>query len=89
MTTSATDRKPPKSSRKKMPSHGGVRLGAGRKAGGKNSTPPKPGKEKAQNRTICLQAASWEKLADLAEAQGISKNKLAARVLQEWLEKQG
>lgn len=72
-----------------MPSHGGVRLGAGRKAGGKNSTPPKPGKEKAQNRTICLPAASWEKLADLAEAQGISKNKLAARVLQEWLEKQG
>ena len=71
-----------------MPSHGGARFGAGRKAGGKNSTPQKPGKEKAQNRTICLPAASWEKLADLAEAQGISKNKLAARAVQEWLDRQ-
>lgn len=66
---------------------GGARTGAGRKAGGRNSTPPKPGREKAMGSMICLPAASWEKLAELAEAQGISKNKLAARVVQEWLDR--
>lgn len=71
-----------------MTSHGGARHGAGRKAGGRNSTPPKPGKEKAQNSTICLPAASWEKLAELADAQGLTKNKLAARIVMEWLDRQ-
>ena len=57
---------------------GGYRKGAGRKATGKNVV----------NSTISLPIESWEKLEKLAEAQGISKNKLAARAVQEWLDRQ-
>ena len=57
---------------------GGARRGAGRKATGKNVV----------NSTISLPIESWEKLEKLAEAQGISKNKLAARAVQEWLDRQ-
>ena len=57
---------------------GGARQGAGRKATGKN----------VANSTISLPIESWEKLEKLAEAQGISKNKLAARAVQEWLDRQ-
>lgn len=57
---------------------GGARRGAGRKATGKNVV----------NSTISLPIESWEKLAELAEAKGLSKNKLATRVLQEWLDRQ-
>lgn len=57
---------------------GGARRSAGRKATGKNVV----------NSTISLPIESWEKLAELAEAQGISKNKLAARAVQEWLDRQ-
>lgn len=58
--------------------HGGARQGAGRKATGKNVV----------NSTISLPIESWEKLEKLAEAQGISKNKLAARAVQQWLDRQ-
>lgn len=58
---------------------GGARRGAGRKATGKNVV----------NSTISLPIESWEKLAELAEAKkGLSKNKLAARAVQEWLDRQ-
>ena len=56
---------------------GGARRGAGRKATGKNVV----------NSTISLPIESWEKLEKLAEAQGISKNKLAARITTDWLDK--
>ena len=56
---------------------GGARRGAGRKATGKNVV----------NSTISLPIESWEKLEKLAEAQGISKNKLAARIITDWLDK--
>lgn len=57
---------------------GGARRGAGRKATGRNVV----------NSTISLPIESWEKLAELAEAQGMSKNKLAARIVMKWLDKQ-
>lgn len=57
---------------------GGARKGAGRKATG----------PKVANSTISLPIESWEKLAELAEAKGLSKNKLAARAVQEWLDRQ-
>lgn len=62
----------------KQSKRGGARRGAGRKATGRNVV----------NSTISLPIESWEKLAELAEAQGISKNKLTARVVQEWLDRQ-
>lgn len=57
---------------------GGARRGAGRKATGKNVV----------NSTISLPIESWEMLEKIAEAQGISKNKLASRAVQEWLDRQ-
>lgn len=57
---------------------GGARKGAGRKGTG----------PKVANSTISLPIESWEMLEKIAEAQGISKNKLAARAVQEWLDRQ-
>lgn len=58
-------------------SRGGARPGAGRKKGGKNSTP----REDAINRSVTLAAAEWEELGQEAKRYGISANKLASRII--------
>ena len=64
-----------------MSNHGGARPGAGRKRGSKNSIPAK----NLERRTIYLPPNSWAKLAELAEQQGTSPAKLAARIITDWL----
>lgn len=63
--------------------HGGARPGAGRKPGSKNSIPAK----NLERKTIYLLPHSWAKLAELAEQQGTSPAKLAARIITDWLDK--
>lgn len=62
--------------------HGGARQGAGRKAGGKNSTPAKDVKSKS----VCLPASHWDKLAAAAAGEDMTATKLAARIIAEWIE---
>lgn len=62
--------------------HGGARPGAGRKAGGKNSTPAK----NVTARNVCLPAHDWEILAGLAYDRGTTATKLAASIIINWLE---
>lgn len=62
--------------------HGGARPGAGRKAGGKNSTPAK----NVTGRNVCLPAHDWEKLTELASDRGTTATKLAASIILGWLE---
>lgn len=66
-----------------MNTHGGARPGSGRKPGSKNSVPAK----NFERRTIYLPPTSWAKLAELAEQQGTSPAKLAARIIADWLGK--
>ena len=64
-----------------MANHGGTRPGSGRKPGSKNSIPAK----NLERKTIYLPSTSWAKLAELAEQQGTSPAKLAARIITDWL----
>lgn len=64
--------------------HGGARPGAGRKAGGRNSTPAKG----VTGRNVCLPAASWDKLSIIASDRGTTPTKLAASVIIDWLASQ-
>lgn len=62
--------------------HGGSRPGAGRKMGGKNSTPAKDVKSKS----VCLPANYWHKLEEVAEGEDMTATKLAARIISAWLD---
>lgn len=61
--------------------HGGARPGAGRKAGGKNSTPARG----VTSKSVCLPASYWDKMATLAERRETTTTKLAAAIIAEWL----
>lgn len=63
--------------------HGGARPGAGRKAGGKNSSPAK----NVTGRNVCLPASDWEKLTDIAASEETTATKKAAQVILKWLER--
>lgn len=62
--------------------HGGARPGAGRKRGGKNSTPAKDVKSKS----VCLPAKYWYKLEEAAAGEDMTTTKLAARILTAWID---